>query len=314
MTRFQRLCLATTALVFVLIVVGGTVRATDSGLGCPDWPTCHGNLIPSSDKHTIIEYSHRLTATVVGFMVLALVVWAWRSYRHVRSIFLPAIVLGVLVLLQAGLGGLTVKRELPPGVVTVHLATAMVLFATSITLTVAAFANGGAPSRLRAGPSVPGIALASAALALAVVLLGGYISTSHYSLACTGWPLCNGAVVPNMRADSVQLVFAHRLLALLLGLSIALLVFRALSERVRYPGVANLALLAGAVFIGQSLVGAANIWTEITDVAQIGHLAVGSLLWALLAYMNIRLFALPDMLERRSGAAARRQGLAGALR
>jgi heme A synthase len=314
MTGFQRLCLATTALVFVLIVVGGTVRATDSGLGCPDWPRCHGSLIPSGDKHTLIEYSHRLTASVVGLMVLATVIWAWRSYRQVRSIFLPSLTLGVLVLFQAGLGGLTVKRELPPGVVTVHLATAMILFATAIAITIAAFAREAAPSRLRSSPSLPGIALASAALAMAVMLLGAYISTAHYSLACGGWPLCNGDAVPNMNSESVRLVFAHRLLALILGGSVALLAARAWGDRFRSPLVANLALLAAAVYLAQALVGAANIWTRIDDIAQVAHLAVGSLLWGILALLSIRLFGLPELIERRRPAKAARPGLAGALR
>jgi heme A synthase len=311
MTGFQRLCLATTALVFVLIVIGGTVRATDSGLGCPDWPRCHGSFIPRWEKHTLIEYSHRLTASVVGLMVFGVAVWAWRSYRSVRSIFLPAAAMFALLLFQGALGGLTVKRELPPGVVTVHLATAMVLFALMLLITVASLGRG--QSRLRASPSLPGIALAAAALTLSVMLVGAYLSTAHYSLACSGWPLCNGEAIPTLSAESVRLVFFHRLMALVLGLALVLLAAASLRGRTD-RSVSMLAVGALVLYVVQALVGAANIWTQVADLAQIAHLAVGALLWILLTYLNIRLFDLPGLLEAGGAARVRGGSLAGAAR
>src|SRR5262245_63304853 len=108
MTGFQRLCLATIGLTFVLIVIGGIVRATDSGLGCPDWPTCHGRLIPHNDKHTIIEYSHRLTASIVGILVLSIAIVAIRKYRDVPAILWPSVAAFLLVLVQAGIGAAVV--------------------------------------------------------------------------------------------------------------------------------------------------------------------------------------------------------------
>lgn len=314
MMGFQRLCLVTTALVFVLIVIGGTVRATDSGLGCPDWPRCHGSFIPRWEKHTLIEYSHRLTASIVGVLTFAAVIWAWKSYRHVRSVFLPALALFVLLLFQGALGGLTVKRELPPGVVTVHLGTAMVLFAVMITMTAGALAQGRPLPRPRTAPNLAGLALVAAALALGVMLVGAYVSTSHYSLACSGWPLCNGSVVPNISAQSVQLVFFHRLMALLLGLTLAGLAVAAWKDRAVSPLTAGLALGALGIYLVQALVGAANIWTQVADLAQISHLAVGTLLWGVLAYLNIRLYAVPQLLESGFGRRLSPSKLAGAAR
>jgi heme A synthase len=302
MTGFQRLCLATTALVVLLIVVGGTVRATDSGLGCPDWPRCHGSFIPKWEKHTLIEYSHRLTASVVGVMVLAITVWAWRSYRHVRSIFLPAVATFALLLVQGGLGGLTVVHELPPGIVTVHLATALTLLALLILIDVAALRMAGVSARLRAPAALAGMALTAAGLALGVMLLGAYISTSHYSLACSGWPLCNGDVVPPMSSESARLVFFHRLLALGLGFVLLAMAVVAWRGRARGRLAANLSLLVFAIYVAQVFVGASNIWSNIADVAQIAHLAVGTLLWAVLVYLAIRLYALPDALDAGSSA------------
>src|SRR5687767_14391925 len=105
MTGFQRLCLITCTVVFGLIVLGGVVRATDSGLGCgDDWPRCEGSFIPRLETELLIEYSHRLTASVTGVLVLGLAIWAWRSYRAVPAILYPAIVVLVLVLVQGGFG------------------------------------------------------------------------------------------------------------------------------------------------------------------------------------------------------------------
>ena len=107
MTWFQRLLLVTIVATFVLVVVGGTVRATDSGLGCPDWPTCHGKLLPAADRHTIIEYSHRAAATVVGVLFLGVTFFTFKTERRNKLVFWLAFSAGVLLAAQIILGGVT---------------------------------------------------------------------------------------------------------------------------------------------------------------------------------------------------------------
>ena len=128
MTRFQRLALTAAVTTFLLVVVGAVVRSTGSGMGCPDWPTCHGALIPPlSDGAAWIEWIHRTIAVVVGLLVLALVVVALRSHRAERSLVVASIAALLLTVFQAYLGKVTVDTGNAGQWVTAHLATAMVL-------------------------------------------------------------------------------------------------------------------------------------------------------------------------------------------
>src|SRR5688572_10479877 len=102
----RRLVLATGIATFLLIVVGGVVRVSDSGLGCGPagsgfngWPFCNGDVAPGLDLNAVIEYTHRVLAVVVGAMILALFIAAWRRYRPLAP---AAALLLVLVIAQGG--------------------------------------------------------------------------------------------------------------------------------------------------------------------------------------------------------------------
>ena len=239
MTWFQRLLLVTIAATFVLVVIGGTVRATDSGLGCPDWPTCHGKLIPSADKHTIIEYSHRTAASVVGVLFLGVTFFTFKTERRNKLVFWLAFTAGVLLAVQIILGGDHREEGAAVG------------------------DRGGAPGDgddlhgrvdrhgddlADAGARATGVraarprrrshrlALLTAGTAFVTLVLGSYISGTDASLACSGWPLCNGSLTPG-GGSAEGLHFLHRLVAGLLGI---------MTAGADLPGVRGAAAAAGA--------------------------------------------------------------------
>ena len=296
MTGFQRLCIVACVVVFGLIVLGGVVRATDSGLGCPDWPRCHGNLIPPFEKAPLIEYSHRLTASIAGFLILGVAIGAWRSYRKVPAIVWSATLTLGLVIFQALLGRQAVVNELPPEVVVVHLGTAL----TILTLLMLIAATASVVDHPRPRPTTNQMTGLLAAFALAwtlvLMLVGSYVSGAGYSLACSGWPLCNGEVVPSVNAASVQIIFLHRVLALTAGLLVLGLFAVAVRDRAADPFAARRAGLVLVVFVVQALVGAANVWTQLADGVAGAHLALGTLIWVLLAGLTIHQHHIYDLL------------------
>ena len=218
MTRFQKLTIATTASTVLLIAAGGLVRATDSGLGCPGWPTCFGRWIPPLETHAIIEYSHRLLATVAVVLIAAQAVVAWRSYRRVRQILVPSIAALVLVFVQAGLGGIVVAGELEATLVTLHFATAMTLLGVLVNITANSFCYVKLPLK---GPSIAGsdprfarLTAWTAAAAFVLLIVGAYVRAEGAGLAFRDWPLMDGRLVLSL-GGVATLMFVHRVLAAL---------------------------------------------------------------------------------------------------
>src|SRR5438093_2624521 len=206
-----RLSLATTLLLYGLIVLGSVVRTTGSGLAGPDWPLCHGRLIPPLEANVLIEWFHRLVALLVSVLLSATVGWVG-FHRALRSRLggLAALALGLLAA-QVLLGALTVWKLLSPAVVSSHLVVALLLFATMLTLTMAARAEAD-PEIAPREPRPPGL-LATCAIATVLgygqSLLGGLVSPQHAGLACPDWPTCNGRWFPPL-AGLEGLQMLHR--------------------------------------------------------------------------------------------------------
>src|SRR5437879_972607 len=153
-TRFQKLAAATVVTSILLVTVGVIVRATGSGLGCPDWPLCNGQLIPAfDDPKAWIEWVHRTVAVIIGFEVIGLAALALIDHRDRRLLVVASVVAVALVVFQAWLGKETVRLGNSGESVTAHLASAMTLAGLLVwifvrSLSPARLAPGGTSERL----------------------------------------------------------------------------------------------------------------------------------------------------------------------
>ena len=118
--------------IYILIVVGGITTQSGSGMACPDWPLCFGELLPNLTTSVLIEMTHRYLAMIVGFLILGTFIVAYRSYRDSKYIIASSGITLFLVTIQAYIGMLTVTSILDPAIVTIHLAVSTALFGTSI--------------------------------------------------------------------------------------------------------------------------------------------------------------------------------------
>jgi heme A synthase len=285
---FRSLSLVTVVAIFLLVTLGGVVRVTGSGLGCPDWPLCHGRLVPPLEVEAIIEYSHRLLASVVGLLVLSVAALASRLYAKRRWIFLPAVLGLVLVIVQAVVGGITVITELAAGLVSIHLALAETLLATMLMVLIVALR--GDPTWSRGSVRVPALALGAALATFALLLVGSAVTVTGAATACgTAWPLCAGeSLLPSATAPLVHML--HRAGALLAGLALLAALAAAWGWRRSRPEVAQAAAWAGALFLAQVLVGALGVGYGFPVAVKLLHLVVATGLWMAVAVLAMLTF------------------------
>jgi cytochrome c oxidase assembly protein subunit 15 len=147
-TGFQLLSLGTVAAVYILIVLGGVVTSTGSGLACPDWPTCQGALIPPLTQSVLIEYTHRLWTVVVTALIVATMLAAWVKFRKPNRVTKFSTLTFILLIAQILLGMVTVLAGTPPADITAHLAVATLLFASAQATAMVSFMTEPSRSRI----------------------------------------------------------------------------------------------------------------------------------------------------------------------
>ena len=296
-TWLQGFATATVVLVFLLIIIGGIVRVTGSGLGCPDWPLCYGKVIPPWEYTAVIEYTHRFVASViVGPLVLVTAGIALVRYRRDRWVSIPAAATVPLLVVQGLLGGVTVLTHLPGEIVALHLGTAELLLATSIFVMIAAYRTPISLSRDgRATSSRNGYhkwAIAGAAGVYVVIITGALVTAMGATGACVTWPLCQGQAFPMHHLTAVHMF--HRYVVLVLGVLLLYAAWRCYRLGGNSPALKWMAILSVAAFAAQVVVGAATIWLDFQAHWRALHLTAATAVWAaaagmaIVAYMDAR--------------------------
>ena len=303
MKAFRALTVVTAVVTYALVVLGGVVRVSGSGLGCPDWPLCHGRPYPPLELHAIIEYSHRTTASLASTLVVVTAGVAWLAWRHRRDVVAPATIALALLIVQVLLGAITVRLELPPIIVLAHLATAMALLGALCVTATATFTEPGQPSIDRVAARW---ARAAAVGTYLLILSGSLVVGSGASGACNAWPLCGGGFTFAFdRFPAVQLL--HRGMAALIGVLIIAGLINVVRRHRRNPAVrATVALTLTALAL-QVAVGAAVVLLHLPAALRGLHLALATAVWAgtvVLAVLASRLPLVDEPVGLR-GAAAR---------
>ena len=240
---FRLLAVAAALAGWALVAVGGVVRVTASGLGCPHWPLCTGHAVPLGTRASAIEYSHRAVVALVIVLVVAVAIWAWRSYRSRPDVVWPAVAAVVLVPMQALLGAVAVWLELPGWVVAFHFVVGLLFLATIVAAAAACFRR---PNRA-GSPGFVRLAWGSTLAGLALVSVGAAVVASDAAGACgKQWPGCNGGFAAG-GADA-WLQVGHRMLAYTVTVLTVALLVSALRGRGPMPAAA-LPLLAVLVQI-----------------------------------------------------------------
>lgn len=223
---YRKLLLLATVFTLIVVVVGAYTRLTDSGLGCPDWPGCFGQLTAPDSAADIaraeqrfpgaeidstkgwIEMIHRYLAGILGLLILAIAVTAWMqrlrapapgAAASTDSPWLATAVVG-LVGVQAMLGMFTVTMLLKPAIVTLHLLGGMLILSVLFRMTIGEFVDRDRVAIDRAARLAPWMA-GGIALLVGQIALGGWVSTNYAALTCLDFPTCHGAWVPPMDFD-----------------------------------------------------------------------------------------------------------------
>lgn len=299
---YLKLVLTTCILAFCAVVFSASARLSDAGLSCTNWPACYEeNALKQRQPHqanaprTHTSWQWRLqnlAGLLLGILAVAVCAISWQKRKELRqSPLLPTLLLGLMIFL--GLFGIWAFSHLSrPVIVEVHLAggIAMLILVVWIVLRQLTPANSVKPQKWS------GFSLLGLILVLVQIMQGGWVSSNFAALACTDFPLCNGALLPPMDfsygLDSSGLLLSpeslaaihwtHRTGALLTIVYLIWLSFRAMAVN----GVKKIGMAILGLVLLQFMLGVANIMLGLPLLVAVLHNAVAMLLLVMLVSLN----------------------------
>ncbi|MGB5593783.1 MAG: heme A synthase [Crocosphaera sp.] len=258
----------------LLMAVGSATRVMNAGLACPDWPLCYGQLVPTQQMNlqVFLEWFHRLDASLIGLSTLALVGLSW-WFRKELPKWLPWASVGALglILFQGVLGGLTVTQMLRFDIVTAHLGTALLFFATLVVIALCLTPYKGTTT---AG-KLRWMSLTAAILVYIQCLLGGLVGSRWALHQCFG----GSQLCAVMNSHIIGVVPAT--------LGTLAVVFMAWRTPALHPSLRKLAWVAGGVVVVQVLLGVATFYLHLqVEPLTITHHTVGAALFGTLVALT----------------------------
>jgi len=278
---------AATVMTWLLVSSGGVVCITDASQGCPDWPVCHGRLIPPAEMNSILEWSHRVASPITLPFIIAAAVVGWRRYRAVPWIARSVLAAIGCILIVVVFGAIAVLAHLPRGWAAVDLGTALLSLAfmvTAATVVRTRFDDRPGAGRLSLRDGFTRLSLAATTAVYAVLVAGVLVARPGSVVRCLGWPSWTGFGAPTDVFDWLSLArLSLAALATLLVVVTALRAWRSPSLPLRVNTTASAALLLAATF-------AANL-TPSPDAGifmPMANMVFSGGLWAVLVAVVVR--------------------------
>jgi len=307
----RRLAAIAAGLTIVLIVAGGVVTNTDSGLACPDWPTCYGSLVPRMTGNVAVEHTHRLIATAVGLLTVALVILTMRRAAVWMAGFSTLVLGGAIwaarvkhVSGELPVAGVTLVALGFAGCIWVIARSSEKLAPAALLLVMVQGLLGGLTVLYKLPTLVLVMHLGTSMLFMALlvaiawgrplqggallwlttaaiylqILLGATVRHTGAGLVCTDFPYCRGAIWPANVHPMVHLHMAHRAFAIVVA---ALVIWSSLRIARNASGLLRVLAFAGPVLVVlQIVLGILTILTFKDLVPLTAHLLAGALLLA----------------------------------
>lgn len=294
--RLKGLAIASVVSMFIVQLQGALVTKTGSAEGCgASWPLCDGEWLPAMNMHSIIEYTHRAVSGIAGLLVLAMAIGAWRAYRDRKDVKILAVGAVLFIVIQSALGAMAVLWPQPKAVLALHFGVSLISFVCVVLPTAIMFQleKGETHRRKPVSDRLRWLIWLAAIYTYGVVYSGAYVRHTNSHMACLDWPLCNGALIPEL-SGPVGIQFVHRLAAAGALVVIAIMGHIAKWERKERPdlfwgGVASLALI-----VAQILSGGWVILSRLTLTSMMVHSAIITALFGVLGYMCLQATKEPE--------------------
>ncbi|WP_413379979.1 COX15/CtaA family protein [Alkalihalobacillus sp. 1P02AB] len=276
--------------VLIVLLQGATVTKTDSGEGCgATWPLCFGEVIPTSPEiETIIEYSHRIVAGLVGIMILILAMWSWKKLSHIREARLFSILAFILIVFQGLLGAGAVVFGQSHAILALHFGISAMSLASVVILTILAFEDN--PKGIRIAPKVTKgfkyYVFFVLSYCYAVIYSGAYVKHTKATLACSGFPQCNGMWFPGLEGP-VGSHYFHRVVGILLFVFLIILLIWTIAKYRNQLVLLWSSIISVLFVLLQIFSGVSVVFTQNSLTVGLMHALIVSLLFTTLSYMML---------------------------
>ena len=277
--------------MLIVLLQGALVTKTDSGDGCgATWPLCFGQWFPDNPAvETIIEYSHRAVSGLLGIMVIILAIWSWKKLSHLRETKFMALMAVLFIIFQGFMGAGAVVWGHSDIVLALHFGISTISFASVVLLNVLAFEDGKVNIR---APVVTkpyrNYLIFILIYTYAVIYTGAYVKHADATYVCSGFPLCNDQLIPDMSGSlgyQIGVHVAHRLFGILLGVFLLVLMIWTIrrfhpSKILVWSSVITFLLLIVQIIAGVSILSANSYLPP-----ALFHALTITILFTILSYM-----------------------------